>query len=212
FYRAAECDVEQRAALLDEACHSDTELRREVEELLSSDRTAADDFHHAVHSELKTFDFPLVGEIVSHYRIVEGLGGGGMGLVYRAEDIKLGRQVAIKFLPQESANDPTSLGRFEREARSASALEHPNICPIYEFGEHDGQPFLVMQLLDGQTLRELISANEKQKASFELRTLLGLAIQIVDGLDAVHRKGIVNRDIRPANLVVSKQCRAKVLA
>jgi serine/threonine protein kinase/Tol biopolymer transport system component len=165
----------------------------------------------AVRAELNSLGFPLTGEIISHYRVLEGLGGGGMGLVYRAEDLRLGRQVALKFLPEESAANPASLGRFEREARSASALEHPNICPIYEFGEYEGQPFLAMQLLEGRTLREHISAAESGTPPFGLAGLLDVAIQIVDGLDAAHRHGIIHRDIKPANIFITKNSHAKIL-
>ena len=153
----------------------------------------------------------LMGKKVSHYRVLEILGGGGMGLVYKAEDLKLGRSVALKFLPDELANDPTALARFEREARAASALNHPNICTIHEIEEHESQPFLVMELLEGETLRDLIAAAGPAKPPLELDKLLGLAIQIVEGLEAAHGQGIVHRDIKPANIFVTRSRQVKIL-
>jgi serine/threonine protein kinase len=182
-----------------------------VERIASDDASADLNAADAGTTVRQQSDSSLIGKKVSHYRVLQVIGGGGMGLVYKAEDLKLGRQVALKFLPEELASDPAALRRFEREAKTASSLNHPNICTIYEVEEYEDKPFIVMELLEGETLRDHLAALVSTKKTLSLDGLLDIAIQICSGLQAAHAKGIIHRDIKPANIFLASSGQVKIL-
>src|SRR5271170_442196 len=226
FQKALDADSGHRASVLEDSCAGDESLRLEVESLLAQHQNAGEFIERPAFATSSDAPLPRprsgdsdsvgipAGTVIGHYRVVGKIGSGGMGVVYEAEDLKLRRHVALKFLPEEVAEHPQALQRFRLEARAASALNHSNICTIHEVDEVDGRVFIAMELLEGQTLKQTInreSGRTNGGKPLPLETVIDFGVQIAGAINAAHSKGIVHRDIKPANIFVLKQRRIKVL-